>query len=184
LHLLTRNGTATFEDDDEEEELVWEEEDQQQELVTAEKADDGAESEKFKALLRELESKDHRIKSLESENSGLHSKVKSLQQRISVLEESLSAAQEVTPPTPFKESSITNSSPKGRKETPTVVETSSIASSEGSSVLLVNHPTEAETEPEKKTSSTVEKSGKPLSSTELTQQLASLDDEDDEDGWS
>jgi chromosome segregation ATPase len=181
---LTRNGTATFEDDDEEEELVWEEEEQQQESATVDKADDEAESEKMKALLHELQTKDHRIKSLESENSSLQSKVKSLQQRISELEASLSAAQEASPPTPFKESSISNSSPKERKETATVIETSSIASSEGSSILLVNHPTEGETEHEKKTPSTVEKSAKPLSSTELTQQLASLDDEDDEDGWS
>jgi septal ring factor EnvC (AmiA/AmiB activator) len=113
-------------------------------------------------LLNELEQKNTRIKNLEEENQDLKNQIKSLISQISHLEIALSKCEASKLAVVHQDDS----------KAPLAIETASVSSSEGSSIMLVNYPQE-----------TREKSLPLASEVESKVALVSLEDEEDEDGW-
>lgn len=200
LHLLNRNGSASFEDDEEEEELVWEGE---EEVVSSTTNDnmDGNSSKSISDQTREVLELRNRIKELEDENGRLKGQVKTLVSRISQLEVEVNKTKEPssTLTTPFPSSAnlvslpipsnMANIEDDARSKATASPSNSSV--SEGSGVLVSTslHSTVPEEEPIKHTSSDMNKLSpvkEPATNTkiseETTKYLAALDD-DEEDEW-
>lgn len=189
LHLLTRTGSATFEDDeDDEEELVWEDTE-----VLAPNGDDSAPVGISSALSND-EGLLKKMNQLETENISLKNEIAQLRAKVAELQHLL--AQNSIVATPMSEEPITpepvvevasssgsepneTEKPPERMNSMSQLETSSLASSDGS-IMLVKHKDIAlieETQNKPQPVSTVQE-------TEKAKHLASLDDDEDEDGWS
>jgi hypothetical protein len=209
LHLLNRNGTASFEDDDDdEEELVWEEdvavavEDKSTTMQTntVEKGTTNAETLALNA----------RIKELEEENLKLKSQVKSLVTRVAQLElevktkvvttsnrdadasstSTTNLPQVIVPVTIKSQSPARTSAPvEVKREFPSLhnkIETAS-NSSEGSGVLIPNSFPSVLSLGSTTSLQEKDESGSEIAPAAIRpsdKYLASLDDdEDEEDGW-
>lgn len=185
MHLLTRTGSATFEDDeDDEEELVWE--DTEATVPNSTSSADTCVGDE--ALIS-------KIKELETENDILRNEINQLRAKVAELQNLLVQHSIVTTPIsepitpePVVEIIPSNATelkeiekPPERVNSLSQLETSSLASSDGSIMLVKHKDTIQIEEPEKKVPIS---SNNAVKETEKTKYLASLDDEEDEDGWS
>ncbi len=177
LHLVNRNGTASFEDDDDDdEELVWEED-----VVVAhaeETLDGRPTSFSVERACAETVALQNRIQELEGENFKLKGQVKSLISRVAQLELELKSKSSL-PPVNHQDTThtkITTECVRGATPEPTS------PSSEGSGVLVSNQIPSALSM--SFSTPLLEKENKEdMMYKPGPNNLASLDDDEDEDGW-
>ncbi len=181
LHLVNRNGTASFEDDDDDdEELVWEEDVVDSVVAHAEETLEGRpNSLPVERASAETVALQTRIQELEGENSKLKGQVKSLISRVAQLELELKSKSSL-PPLNHQDTTytkFTTESVRGATPEPTS------PSSEGSGVIVPNQIPSALSMTF--STSLLEKENKEdlMNKPEQPNNLASLDDDEDEDGW-
>lgn len=188
LKLLTRTGTASFEEDDEEEEeaLQWDE-DENTDAITKEiepvlsQYGDEASNSSLKIAY-------NRIKELEMENANLKAKLLQMSSKIEELEGKLTqnltisiTSQPVLPSSP--KPALSSTSPSS--PLPSISSFTSQASEKESSDIssLIKPPQEIVLESPRDNKSTASESESFVDIKEAPKYLASLEDEDDEEGW-
>jgi hypothetical protein len=180
LQLLTRNGTANFEEEEEdEEELVWEDSEPAPTTTVTSSSEISATPPGSGSNMNIGVAASSHEAQLEEENVRLRSQVAFLLTRVTELEMQLHAASRaLAAPSPISESTpttvilvSTTPDPMALPDTGAVSPVHSAPSSSGSSsAVLVASPSSHDAAP-------------PKASVEAKKYLAALDGEDEEDGW-
>lgn len=182
LKLVTRSGSANFEDElEDEEELGWEDEEpspaEQPPTPTAGTGDAAVWEEAIKQ-------RDQRIAELEEESDKLRAKVAYLLQRVTELE---MQQQEQRPEPQHKERDVSAPSLPPKEALASAAsraaDTLSASSESSNSIVLVGHDEPTHTAPPSKPAPPAQSTIKPEAAPAAVAFLASLDDEDGEDGW-